>query len=625
MPNAGDILAIDLTAQSIDCHPTPPAMVEHLLLGRGYNAMTLLRMLAADVQPLDPENVLLFSCGLLTGTAAPTAARVHVGARSPLTGLLGSSSVGGRVGHALRRNGIQVLQLVGRAAIPSYLFISPAGVELRDATHLWGLDVEESTRQLAEDQRDEGLVMFLIGPAGERKLPIASIMTQRGHAAGRTGMGAVMGSKNLKAVVVTPLKRTHESSPEARAAARRYMAKIKGAARYAELAAHGTSAGINWANAKGMLASYNYSQSQFADAHRIDGTAMAPDVERYRSCQSCPVHCKAEIRLARGPGAGTLADRPDFEPIASWGSKAGLADPDAIIYLHHLCDLAGIDSVSAGNAVAFAIDLYQRGIIDVSDTGGLALHWGDATAMETLVRQMAANQGFGALIGRGVRQAADLIGRGAQRYAYHVKGLELTAYDPRSALGSALGYAVSSRGGDHTSVYARHEATMTPQQALTFYGDERAADRTSPVCKAAMVMRSMTICAVLDSLGLCKIPALSIVDEYDLENEADLVTEVAGLPVTPADLFLAGERILTAERLLNRRFGAEPAHDELPALFLEEPLSDGPSAGSTADLKALVEEFYGLMQWSQTGVPGAVRLHDLGLGDHFRAEDDPRP
>lgn len=609
----GDILDVDLTARSTARRPVDEALVRRVLLGRGLNSLTLLEELGAEVEPLDAANPLLFTCGLLTGTQAPSAARVQVSARSPLTGLLGSSSVGGTVGPAFRANGVQSLQVAGRADAPVYLYISGGNVEVRDASHLWGLDVKESVRALGDELGEPGLVMFVIGPAGEHLLPLACIVTQRGHAAGRTGMGAVMGSKNLKAVVVKTAKDADRASEEARAAVKRYLAKIKAAPNYADKAAHGTSSAVNPVNEMGMLGSYNYQQPRFAAAAAIDGTNMDQYVEKLRGCSRCPVHCKAELRLTSGPYAGLEGERPDFEPIVSWGSKSGLADPEAIIYLHSLCDLFGIDSVSAGNAVAFAMQLWEEGIITAEDTGGLELAWGDATVMEALVRQMAAGEGFGAVLGQGVREAARLIGRGAEKYAYHVKGLELTAFDPRGASATGLGYAVSNRGGDFTSVYARHEFSLTPEQAKDLYGEELAADRRSPVGKASMVKRSMIICAVLDSIGLCKIPALTLVNEFDLVSEAELVSAVAGLPVTPEELFEIGERILNIERLFNMRFGADAGDDVLPDLFLNEPMSEGPAEGSTIDLDTMLREFYAVMGWTETGVPTPARLRDLGL------------
>jgi aldehyde:ferredoxin oxidoreductase len=611
----GDILRVDLGTGSLERLPVPDEAVTTVLLGRGLNALTLLQRVGTDVQPLDARNPLLFTCGLLTGTPVPSAARVQVSARSPLTGLLGTSSVGGTVGPALRSNGVQSIQVTGAAAEPVYLLLAEGRAELRDARHLWGLDVKTAAARLSDDIGLPGLTMFLIGPAGERAVPMACIVTQKGHAAGRTGMGAVMGSKRLKAVVVAGRKDGGRERLDAplREAVRDYLGKIRAAPNYADKAAHGTSSAVNWAEEKGLLGSYNYRQAQFAGAAAIDGTSMDQYVEKLRGCQRCPVHCKAEVRLQTGPHAGFAGERPDFEPIASWGSKTGLADPQAIIYLHNLCDLLGVDSVSAGNTVAFAIDLYQRGILTTADTGGLELTWADADLMETLVRQIAAAEGFGALLGKGVREVARVVGHGAERYAFHVKGLEITAFDPRGASATGLGYAVSNRGGDFTSVYARHEWSMTPDQALAMYGDELAADRTSPRGKAAMVRRSMTICAVLDAIGLCKIPALTLVNEYDLGSEAELVSAVTGVAITPDELFRIGERILTVERLFNIRFGLLDDDDTLPAVFTDEPLGEGPAAGSMVDLVSMRREFYALMGWSERGVPTPALLEKLGL------------
>ncbi len=625
----GHILDVDLTARSVATRSVDETVLRRVLLGRGLNSLTLLEGLDPAVGPLDAANPLLFTCGLLTGTPAPTAARVQVSARSPLTGLLGSSSVGGTVGPALRANGVQSLQVRGRADSPVYLLIGEGGAEVRDASHLWGLDAKESAAALAAELSGEGLSMFLIGPAGEHCLPLACIVTQRGHAAGRTGMGAVMGSKNLKAVVVRSARGAAASDvgatdPTADAAARdtarRYRDKIKTTPNYADKAAHGTSSAVTWVDGMGLLASYNYQSPRFAEAADIDGKNMERFIERRRSCHRCPVHCKAELRLTSGPYAGLEAERPDFDPIVSWGSKSGLVDPEAVIYLHHLCDLFGIDSVSAGNAVAFAMHLWVKGIITAEDTGGLELAWGDAAVMETLLRQMAAGEGFGALLGQGVREAARVIGRGAEQYAYHVKGLDLSAFDPRGASATGLGYAVAARGGDFTSIYARHEISLTPKEAAALYGEELAADRLSPVGKAAMVKRSMIVCAVLDAIGTCKIPALTLVNEFDLVQEADLVSAIAGLAVTPEELLEIGERIVDIERLFNCRLGAGAADDSLPSVFLDEPLTEGPAAGNTIDLPFMIRDFYTVMGWTEEGVPCAARLRELGLEELGLAE-----
>jgi aldehyde:ferredoxin oxidoreductase len=527
---------------------------------------------------------------------------------------MGTSSIGGKVGPALRLNGIQALQIEGMAGDPCYLSIADGRIELRDARHLWGMTTAETSRRIMADHADEGLAMLLIGPAGERQVPIACITTQRGHAAGRTGMGAVMGAKNLKAVVIADRGEKPALSPEGRAASRRYAKTITTAGMFESWSTHGNTA-VKWASDARLLSSYNYSGDVFDGADRIDGAAMAPYVVRRRSCRPCPVHCKAELRITTGPYAGTEAERPEFEPLVAWGPKVGLDDPEALIALNHLCDLLGLDALSAGNAVAFAIDLFQQGVIDAGDTGGPVLRWGDARGMERLVRQMASGEGLGGVLGLGVRSASAVIGRGAERRAYHVKGLELSAYDPRAAQATGLAYAVSSRGGDFTGAYPRHEASMTPAEALAAYGDAAAADSRSAAGKPAMVCAGARAATALDCLGLCKVAALSLADDYDLVAEAELVRAVTGRRVSAQDLLEVGQRVLAVERLLNARYGAGPELDTLPQVFLEEPLGGRAEGAVPIDVAPMVAEYYRLMRWSPSGVPTPGLLRDLGLAD----------
>jgi aldehyde:ferredoxin oxidoreductase len=601
--------------------PVSHDTVTFTLLGRGFSSLTLLKHSDEGVAPDDPRAPLLISLGLLTGAGAPSAARVQVSARSPLTTLLGTSSVGGKVGAALRLNGIHAIEIVGRSHVPCYLWIADGQIELRDAIHLWGLTTEEATRRIMQEHADDGLAMLLIGPAGERQVPIACVTTQRGHAAGRTGMGAVMGSKNLKAIVVADRGEKARLGAEGRVASRSYAKRIMAAEAYEAWSEHGNT-GVKWADDKRLLSTYNYTGDTFEGAAAVDGRSMAPYVLRRRSCRPCPVHCKAELRISEGPYAGTEGERPEFEPLVSWGPKVGLDDPEAVIYLTHLCDLLGLDSVSAGNAVAFALDLYQRRVIDAGDTEGLELRWGDATAMERLLRQMVSGEALGGVLGLGVRRAAVRIGRGAERYAFHVKGLELSAYDPRAAQGAGLGFAVSTRGGDFTGAYPRHEESMTPADARVVYGDARAADSRSPFGKAAMVRRGSVASAALDCLGICKFTALSIMDDYDLRDEAELVRAVTGLDITVDYLQEVGERVLAAERLVNARFGATPEDDLLPAVFLEEPLVGEDGSGTTIDVRPMLAEYYRIMGWSPRGVPTADLEERLGLSSWL---NDNRP
>ncbi len=393
---------------------------------------------------------------------------------------------------------------------------------------------------------------------------------------------------------------------------RQYIEQIRSAPRYDTYARYSNSAYVTWARDEGLLSTRNYRQTQFEGAERIDGSQIIKYVTRPRSCHRCPVHCKAELKVPSGRFA-TEGDRPDIEPIVALGSKCGLDDVEALLYLYNLAGQLGIDVISTGGVLAFAMELYERGILTDDDTGGVALTWGNAEAMETVMRQIARREGLGVVLAEGVQRAARIIGRGAEQYAFHSKGLELTAYDPRGAMGTALGYAVSSRGADFTSVYAIPEYRWDAAQSREVFGTEKAVDRLSIEGKGALVKRSMIVSAILDSLGLCKVPILSVVGDFSLENEAALASSLTGWPLTAADLLTIGERILNVERLFNLRHGATPADDDLPDRFTEEPLLDGPTRGMTVAIQPMVRDFYTVMGWGDDGWPTPEKLRELGL------------
>jgi len=607
----GKALLVDLSQSEVQVLELSEEILSRFLGGRGLNAWQLLKHVGPDTDPLGPDNVLILSCGLLTGTEAPASSRLHIGARSPLTGLLGSSNVGGHFGAELRAAGYQTLVIRGRASEPSYLWISPEGVEIRSANKLWGQDAWTTQSILKEEIGGQARVMA-IGVGGENQVRYACIMTERGHAAGRTGMGAVMGSKNLKALVVQGEGRRTRPDEAAQAMVRDYLQAIKEAPRYETYSRYSNSIYVTWANQAGILGTRNYRQTQFEDADEINGSQIYRYVTRSRACYRCPVHCKAEIKIESGRWAG-IGERPDIEPIMALGSKCGLDDVEAVLYLYNLCGQLGIDVISAASALAFVMDLFERGIITAADTDGIELTWGDAEAMEVMLRHIAYRQGFGDTLAEGVRRAAEIIGRGAVHYAYHAKGLELTGYDPRGALATALGYAVSNRGGDFTSVYATPEFRWDPEQSKQVFGTEKAVDRFSSEGKGLLVRRAMIVSAVLDSIGICKVPVLSIVGDFSLEREARLVASLCGWPVTSEDLLRAGERIVNAERLFNLRHGAGPEDDDLPDKFVEERVPAGPTAGMTVDIQPMIRQFYRVMGWDNKGWPTQEKLTELGL------------
>jgi aldehyde:ferredoxin oxidoreductase len=412
-----------------------------------------------------------------------------------------------------------------------------------------------------------------------------------------------MGSKNLKAIVIEHHPERESVSAEVRELSRQYALSIRNAERYDIYSTYSNSAYLNWANEIGILGTRNFQDVQFEGAEKIDGSELQRYVKKAKSCHRCPVHCKAEIRIDHGRFAQLVGERPDIEPLMAFGPKIGIDDPEAVLYLYALANTLGIDVISTGGVIAFAIDLYQRGLLNGDDTGGLALDWGDVEAIANLMGQIAAREGLGDVLADGVRLAAERIGRGAEQYAYHSKGMELPGYDPRGAQGTALGYAISNRGADFTSVYTTLEFRWTPEQGRETFGTEKAVDRLSPEGKGVLVRHVAIVSAILDSLGICKVPALSVVGDFSLQKEAELAAALSGWDLTAEELFDAGLRIVNAERRFNLACGLSSRDDDLPDKFVEERVPSGPTQGRVVDLDTMLRDFYAAMGWDEEGRP----------------------
>lgn len=616
MAFTGKILDINLSTATWKILPLPRKLTRQYLGGRGYNVQFLFHNLAAHVDPLSPENLLLFSCGLLTGTAAPSSARLHINARSPLTGILGSSNVGGGFGATLRSCGIQTLIVRGKAPQPVYLWIDGDTIEIRNAKSIWGLDTWQTQEHLEKKFSSQKLKIMSIGPGGENGTLFGCIMTDKDHAAGRTGMGTVMGSKNLKAIVIKAKKQKAPGRGRGNGhdAVQRYVRQIKNSPHYKTFKKHGGAGYVKWADDLGIMGTRNFRSNTFESAEQIDGKHLTEHVTRTRGCFRCPVQCKAELKLEAGRFKGQPSFRPEFEPMLALGPKCGLSDLDTLVYLDNLCSRLGIDSISAGNSIAFAMDLFERKILTREDTDGLDLAWGNGKSMEALIRQMASGEGFGAVLGKGVRRAAQIIGRGADYYAAHVKGLEMSGYHPDNMMGTALGYTVASRGADFNDVYSAIEHKWLPDEETEEFGAPKASDLKSIHGKAELVRRAMIVGTVVDSLGLCKVPTLSLVSAYDLVAEAELATELTDETFAVADLFAVGERIVNTERLINLRCGASDADDRLPDMFFDKDYNDGQEPSKPAEwMEPMKKEFYRVMGWDDQGRPTAAKLAELGI------------
>ncbi len=615
MTDLGCILDIDLGQGKWSQSPFPDSLARKFLPGRGCNVLFLNRNIPADADPLGSENVLIMSGGLLTGTAAPASSRLHVNALSPLTGLLGSSNVGGHFGPRLRIAGIQTLIIRSRAPKPTYLFIDGDNVQLIDAADLWGLDTWETEQRLKDVHGHKRLSTMTIGPGGENGGLFACIISDKDHAAGRTGMGAVMGSKNLKAIVVrgkiagkktATSNNTHESI-------RRYIEEMKNSPEFKTLTEYGGAGYVKWADDMGVLATRNFRESRFEAVDEIDGRRLRKNVVRSKGCYRCPVLCKADLRFN-----GKEAVRPEFEPMLNLGSKCGLSDLETLVHLDNLCSKLGLDNISAGSAIAFAMDLFDRGILRRTDTEGLDLSWGNGEAMESLIRQMAYQEGLGATLSKGVRRAAEIIGRGAERYAPHAKGLELSGYHPHPLMATALGYTLSNRGGDFCDIYASIEYKWDPDKVSEVTEMPVSADVRTIHSKAPLVKRAMLTGLALDCLGICKVPSLCLVSDFDLKREARLTSDVTGLSVTPEMLFKIGERIVNMERLFNYRHGKGVPQDRLPDMFFEKDYTPtGEPIPPHEWMDPMKQAFYEAMGWDEFGWPRKEALKRLELLEEF--------
>ncbi len=594
-------MTIDLSTGAVAVDPLDEAVARRYLGGRGLNAWQMRQLVGPEVDPFAPENVLILSCGLVTGLDVPSSSRLQLAARSPQTNLLGSSNFGGHLGAALRAAGYQAVRIVGRAERPVYLYITSDGVEIFDARLLWGQETGAVNRALSSAH--DAWVMS-IGPGGENLARFASVITSDDHAAGRTGMGAVMGSKHLKAIAVARQEPGHNGRNHAVAdQVRQYALNIRQSERYELYSTTGNAAYLTWTNDRGLLGIRNFQTAQYEPVERMNGTGFMPYVTKHRTCHRCPVHCRAEIRIDHGRYARLVGSRPDIEPLMAFGPRIGADDLEGVLYLYNLTNELSLDVISTAGVLAFAMELFERGILTEEDTGGLSIHWGDLETAEILIRQIARREGLGQILAEGVRRAAELIGRGADKYAYHSKGLDLPGYDPRGAQGTALAMAISNRGADYASVYPSLEFFWTPEQARQVLGTEKAVDPLSPQGKGVMVKYAYLVSAVLDALGICKVPVLSVVGDFSLEPEAQLAAALTGWDLTPAQLFEIGTRIVSAERLINLSYGMTARDDTLPATFLKIPLDTGPAAGQTVALDEMVHDFYEAMGWDRDGNP----------------------
>ena len=589
----GKILEVDLTTSTVSERPLDMEMARQYLGGRGLGARLLWDEVGPGIDSLSPQNVLIFTVGPLTGTGYQTSNRFSVSTLSPQTGTVLDANSGGFWGMQFKKTGYDGLIVRGRAEKPVYLEIKPDGVTFHDATALWGQRVMAVTKALG--QNDNKRNVLCIGPAGENLNRIAAIMNDGQRSLARGGPGAVMGSKNLKAIVVEGKDRPGIDDQER---FKFLLYETRKLIRQSPLTSQalpefGTVVMMNIVNSVGALPTRNHRETQFEGAEAISGETLTEKyLEKNASCWACPIACTRITRTEKVEGEG-----PEFETCWAFGAECGCDDMEAIIEANYLCNELGMDTISAGSTIACAMELSELGLLD-SD-----LRFGRADLLAQTVVEMGERRGLGAELADGSLRLATKYGR--PDLSMSVKGMEMPAYDPRGMQGQGLLYATSNRGGCHM------RGNMLGLEVL---GLPKLIDRFQVQGKSSYVILHQNVAAAIDSLVVCKFTNMAASEEYF----ARVLAAVSGMDFSTGELIRVGERVYNLERLYNNRQGFTRADDTLPPRLLNEPSPDGPSKGWVSHLEPMLEEYYRSRGWDQQGVPKPRKLEDLGLAELAR-------
>jgi aldehyde:ferredoxin oxidoreductase len=569
------------------------------------------------IDPLSPENPLILMTGPMTGTMAPTAGNgIAFVAKSPLTGAIGEAKSHGFFGADLKRAGYDIVIFTGKSERPIYIWIDDDSVQFMDAKHLWGKSPADTEDSIREELGDYYVRVAAIGEAGEKLSRIACIINDKTRAAGRTGMGTVMGSKNLKAIAVRGTKDVKVPKPdEFLEYVRMLHERQKGpaATKYRTL---GTALNVLVHNSLGALPTRNFTNASFEGAEKVSGEYLNERfVARIVGCYSCAMRCEHIAVVPEGQYKGSTS-RVEYEPLWALGPHCGVDRLDAIIKAMDLCNYYGLDNLSCGNIVGFAMDCYEHGILTKKDTNGVDLSFGNAEAMVDLVRQIGTREGLGDVLAEGVKIAAEKIGNGAENYANHIKGLEMTGYDIRGLKTAAIGYAVSFRGADHN----RHGSYGLDLKGTV---DRFKAERG----RGKMVMEIEDLYTIIDSMILCKFSRGTYYQAFD--DIARLYTLGTGIEITPEELRLTGERINNIGRLFNIREGFTRKDDHLPAKVMSTPIpEDTVSKGSfisKKELNLMLDDYYEARGWTPEGLPTLEKMEELQLQDLlYIVKDQPK-
>lgn len=601
----GKILRVNLSNSGIAVEDLDLEDAKNFIGGTGLAAKVIFDELDPKVSPFDPENKLVFMSGPLEGTLVPCTSRYAVCAKSPLTEAWGEAHASGFWGIELKKAGFDGIIIEGKAESPVFIKIFDGNIEIADATHLWGHGCLEAENIIKQDLGEKTKVAC-IGPAGEKLVRYASIINDGGRAAGRCGMGAVMGSKLLKAVAVQGSQKVSMADPKRlrKMIVRLYPVMMSFPTTQIR-SAYGTNGEMDAFHEYGDVPIKHFTAGVWDGIVKIDGEAMAKAIVKgQRACLGCPIGCWRYVKIDEGPFAGVEGKGPEYETVASFGSLLLNNNIESIAKANELCNQYGIDTISTGVTIAFAMECYERGLIDKQDTGGLELKWGEHEIILKLIEMIGNREGFGGTLAEGVRKAAEKIGGGAKRYAMHVKGLEMPMHDPRAFQGMGLQYATSNRGACHLQGFVLRIEQGERMTDLKIY--ERI-DRFETRGKGRIVALMQNWHEVLDSMILCKFLAVSP------GHLASFYSLATGMTLRLPEMIKAGERIFNIKRLFNVRCGIRRSDDALPDRFLQESLLEGGARGKVVNLEGMLKEYYQFRGWDEEGVPKKETLERLEI------------
>ena len=623
----GRILLIDLTKTEITVEEPDPSFYRKYPGGPSQAVYYALKEIPEGVEPLDPDNVLIISSAVLVGTPGPSTPRVTISAKSPLTGAIGKSEAGGFWGAEFKSTGHDALVISGKAESPCFIAIEDEEITINPANELWGKTTKEVEETL-KDEYGKSSNVLQIGPAGENEVRYANVCNDLAHFNGRNGMGAVMGSKNLKAVVVNGNKNTSCKDKSRAAEITRWVAKNRDEdPRSAGLHEAGTPGGITSVNASGWLPTKNWQEGQFEKADQIGSEAMEEILVDRKGCYSCPVQCKRVVSLEEDDLEIDPDYRgPEYESLGSLGSNLGIGDIKLVAKANELCNKYTIDTISFGMTLSFAMHCYEEGLLDRQDTGGYELEFGNEEVLLPLIRETARGEGFGKQLAKGSARLAEEIGKEAQPLLREVKGQEIPMHDPRVKTGLGLQYAISGVGADHWT--AQHDPYFTNEESLgtsTLHAlgiMDSISERGLGAEKVRFFYYTNMLTLMYDNLGACVfgVVARGIVP---LDKFISLVRSVTGWNTNLWELLKTGERAANMMRLFNLREGFGKEDDRIPEIFFED-FSGGPLGGEKAinrdKFKEAIEKYYQMAGWDEKGRPLEGKLDELGIPKRIRPE-----